>query len=226
MKPCFFLFVIVYLSLSNLKILSVQYCLITFGGSVLFVLLLSIIIYYGRGMVQKNRDLYRQIKERDQLAEQLKQMALHCEQLTQSVPQRILFAETLHATSLQTGNMQTGDIQQRQLVYRLQKHILDDKNYLGFDIDRNELVIALSTNRTTLSETVKTVTGKTLMEYINLLRLEKAKQTLDKYPKFTVKAVAEECGFNHRTFYRLFKAHYNFSPAKYRKTTDKTSNTV
>ena len=56
------------------------------------------------------------------------------------------------------------------------------------------------------------------MEFINLLRLEKAKQTLDKCPGFTVKAVAEECGFNHRTFYRLFKEQYNFSPAKYRKT--------
>ena len=193
---------------------------IIFGESVFLVLLLGIILYYNRVMTQKNRDFYRQIRERDQLAEQLKQMTLRCEQLTLFVPHTTRHVETLLATSLHDGDTQ------QQLVYRLQKHILDDKNYFEFEIDRNELVIALSTNRTTLSEAVKAVTGKTLMEYINLLRLEKAKQTLDKCPEFTVKAIAEECGFNHRTFYRLFKEHYHFSPAKYRSKESATSSSA
>ena len=194
-----------------------NYFLLTFSGCILLVFLLAAVLYYSRITVRKNRDLHRQLTEGDRLIKEIKQMTSHYEQVTQPViePYR-LFVETLQATSLQTG-----DMQQRRLVCRLQKYLLDDNNYLKDDLDREELVKALNTNRTTLSRTIKTVTGKTLMEYINLMRLEKARQILDNCPGFTVKAVAEDCGFNYRTFYRLFREHYHFSPAKYRNSADR-----
>ena len=119
--------------------------------------------------------------------------------------------------TLYTMPSQKGYTQQLQLVYHLRKYILEHINYFSFDIERDKLGIALSTTYTILSETVKTITGKTLMEYINLVRLEKARQMLENNPEQTVKAIAEECGFNHRAFIRLFREHYSFSPSKYRK---------
>ena len=179
------------------------------------VIILLIIFYtlYSRLRQQKIRGLYRKIKEQDRLAEELEKMTLQYEQLAQSVSQTDNRpVETGRALSLQTGEMQ-----QQQIVYRLRKYILDNQNDTKIDIDRDELAAALTTNRTTLSNAVKALTGKTLMEYVNLLRLEKARQLLDSHPKFTVEAVAEACGFTYRTFYRLFKEHYNFSPAEYRR---------
>ena len=190
-----------------------NYFLFALGGCFLLALTLGIWMYYSRTIVRKNRGLYRQIKEQDRLAAELEQMTFLYGQLAQSTTQPV---ETGRAPSLQHGN-----IQQRQFVFHLQKYILDDRNYARIDIDRDDLAVALSTNRTTLSEAVRMVTGKTLMEYISLLRLEKAKQMLDSPSGFTVEAIAEECGFTYRTFYRLFKEHYHFSPSEYRKMVEK-----
>ena len=120
--------------------------------------------------------------------------------------------ETLHASSLQTG-----DIQQQQLVYQLQKYILDNKNHFGLEMERDVLYIALSTNRKALSEAVRVVTGEQLLDYINRMLLNKARKMLEERPNLPVKAIAENCGFTYRSFNRLFREHFYFSPAKYRK---------
>jgi AraC-like DNA-binding protein len=78
--------------------------------------------------------------------------------------------------------------------------------------------LALATNRSYLFEAVRTITGKTPMEYIHTLQLNEARQMLDIHPDLTVEAIAADCGFNNRqTFYRLFKEQYDISPAEYRK---------
>ena len=109
------------------------------------------------------------------------------------------------------------DQQYRQLVSRLHNYLLKDRYYAKPDIHRDELISALSTNRTTLSEAVRVVTNNTLMGYLHILRLEEAKRMLDTHPELTIEAVAEKCGFNLRTFYRLFIERYHITPAKYRK---------
>jgi len=41
---------------------------------------------------------------------------------------------------------------------------------------------------------------------------------LDAHSKFTMEAIAMECGFNtYRTFYRLFKEKYKLTPTEYGK---------
>ena len=108
------------------------------------------------------------------------------------------------------------ELQSRQLVSRLRNYVLKDRYYAKPDINRDELILALSTNRTTLSEAVRAVTNNTLMGYLNVLRLEEAKRMLDTHPKLTIETIAEKCGFNLRTFYRLFNERYHLTPAKYR----------
>ena len=107
-------------------------------------------------------------------------------------------------------------LQYRQLVSRLRNYVLKDRYFTKPDINRDELILALSTNRTTLSEAVRAVTNNTLMGYLNVLRLEEAKRMLDAHPELTIETIAEKCGFNLRTFHRLFNEHYHITPAKYR----------
>jgi two-component system response regulator YesN len=72
----------------------------------------------------------------------------------------------------------------------------------------------------------KEATGCNLNDYINQLRLQKAKQLLLE-TNYTVKEIVSMCGFNHeRSFFRSFTQSEGISPSKYRelnKTAHKTS---
>lgn len=152
-------------------------------------------IFHSQQMRRKNRALYHQIKERDKLALELDSSVSH-----------------------KVDSLQGSTQQQYELVARLRKYLLCDRNFAQPNVNRDGLVAALETNRTTLSESVKAVTGKTLIDYIRSLQMEEARQMLEANPNYTIEAIAEASGFNSlSTFYRLFKECYNISPSEYRK---------
>jgi len=81
----------------------------------------------------------------------------------------------------------------------------------------DELAVNLGTNRTSLFAAVKAITGKTLQEYISVMKLNEARQLLEATTK-PLDSIIELCGFASKsTFYRLFSEHYNMPPAEYRK---------
>jgi AraC-like DNA-binding protein len=172
-----------------------------FWISIMFVLAvvsLFIILHYYRKKQRAYRALFLQIKEQDRLSGELEQMRI--DQLAQEQP-----GNDTNAASL-------------QLVMRLREYLLQDEIFAKADIDLDTLPNVLFTNRTYLYRAVKLVTGKTLQEYINLLRMETAKCKLETDFSLTIETIAEQCGFNSRsTFYRLFIAQYKLSPAEYRR---------
>lgn len=181
-----------------------NYFLFALGGCVLLTLLLGVAFYYNRVVTRKNIDLYKRIKEHDRLEEELAQ-------------QRAL-AEQAQESAEETPAALAGDRRQRELVDRLHDYLLRDRNLLQDDLNRDELTSALGTNRNTLTNAVRAVTGKTPMEYIRTIRIEQARHLLDRHPELTVEAVAYDCGFNaSNTFYRLFRKQYGISPTEYRK---------
>ena len=184
-----------------------NYFLFALGGCILMFLLLGGAVYYNRVVANKNRGLYRQIKEQDRLAEELVQLTNYYETQNSS--------EASPDTTVQPF---PGNRQQRELVTRLREYLLADGNLSSIDINRDELSSALGTNRNTLSVATKVVTGKTLIEYIRIMQLEEVRKLLDTHPELTVEAIASDCGFNSLpTLYRLFRKHYGISPAEYRK---------
>lgn len=70
----------------------------------------------------------------------------------------------------------------------MRTYLQNEGNLSDSGVSRKKLVLALGTNRNTLSGAVKAVTGKTLMKYIRLLQLEEALQMLDQHPELTIEA--------------------------------------
>ena len=191
-----------------------NYFLFALGGCVLLAIALGIWINRNRTILKKNRGLYRQIKEQDRLAEELEAMTKQYEEVSQLIPSASdddIAVETRCIASL------PGNKQQRQLVSRLRDYLLKDKYFATYDIDIQKLVPEMATNRTSLFEALKAVTGKTPMEYINYLRLNEAKRLLD-HSDLTIETIALDCGFTtSSTFYRQFRERYRITPTVYRK---------
>ena len=189
-----------------------NYFLFASGGCVLLTIALGIWIYHSRTVVRKNRGLYRQIKEQDRLAEKIEEVRNEYEKLIQSIKSDGVEDETA---------LLSASMRQRELVVRLHHYLLRDRNFTNPGvIDSHELAANVLSNKTTLHEAIKAVTGKTMQEYVQYLRLEEAKRMLEDNIFHTIEEIVEECGFKSRsTLYRLFGERYNISPGEYRKMT-------
>ena len=176
----------------------------------------GIFVWNRRKIMGKNRALYHQIKEQDRLAEELKQ-TLHYDTSDESISH---LAGTKTQDQDQDQNvvsLQNGDARQRQLVAQLNNYLFCNQNFAKQNIDTAKLAANLATNRTSLFVAVKSITGKTLQEYINIMKMNNARQLLETSPE-SLDVIIEKCGFASKsTFYRLFREYYNMPPVEYRK---------
>lgn len=80
-----------------------------------------------------------------------------------------------------------------------------------------DLCKAVNMSESLLSACFKTVTGKTIIEYINDLRIDKAKQLLTE-TDMRITDISYELGFNDGAYFnRVFKKTVNLTPFAYRK---------
>lgn len=176
-----------------------HYFLFAVGLSGVLVLLLAGVFYYNRQMAAKNRKLYERIKEQDRLTDNLFRIAHTVEAAPDSCNPVTLNEHYL-------------------LVARLREYLHSDERLTCTEINRDEIITALGTNRKKLNDAVRAITGKSTMEYMRLLKIEEARKILELNPDMTLEEITYTCGFNNpSTFYRLFRKQCGITPAEYRK---------
>jgi YesN/AraC family two-component response regulator len=89
--------------------------------------------------------------------------------------------------------------------------------YTNVNLNVSQIADRLDVNLTYLSRQFKQKTGVGLLDYIQRVRLEDAKQRLAN-PEVSIKQTAEEVGFyNSISFIRVFKKHEGITPGAYKK---------
>ncbi len=101
----------------------------------------------------------------------------------------------------------------------------EKQQYINPKLSLNELAKIFNTNSSYLSRIVNYKKGKGFSDYINDLRLEYCINDLltqEMYRKFTIKAIAEECGYKSgESFSRIFFKKYGIYPSYYIKEIEK-----
>ena len=107
-----------------------------------------------------------------------------------------------------------------KMAERIQDWIAAD-GFVRSGLTIKELSDLLYTNRTYLSEFIKTTYAMSFRDWITGLRIEYAKRLLTQYPKLTVADISERSGFiSPSHFTRLFKENAGCTPVKWRKKTN------
>lgn len=92
---------------------------------------------------------------------------------------------------------------------------IDAEGYIQSGLTIKKLADMLQTNRTYLSEYIKTTYGASFRDWITGLRINYAKRLLAQYPRLTVADISERSGFlSPSHFIRLFKENSGCTPAK------------
>ncbi len=155
-------------------------------------MLLASYVVYSRRLREKNRALYRRIREGEHLETEV-------EQVIRSLPEENLSRDL-------------------RLFMRLNELLRSEELYTDPALSRDELAARLGTNRTYLSDAVRACTdGLTVRQYLNHIRLKHAGRLLAESDAVQVDSVCADCGFTSRSvFFRLFREQYGMSPARFR----------
>ncbi len=105
------------------------------------------------------------------------------------------------------------------LIKRLQEFILN--NISKPEISTTQLAYELNTSRTNLHRKLKSLLGMSTTEYIRKIRLEKAKEYLEK-SDMTLTEICYDVGFNPGSYFsKCFKEMYGVNPSEYKRKWEK-----
>lgn len=121
-------------------------------------------------------------------------------------PQLYCFEQSLDT------NLQTPDLEEKVLQW------IQMRGYTRPKINMEELAKELSSNRTYLSGFINSHYECSYYKWIAGLRIEEAKNMLQRNPELTITQISENVGFSsHSHFSRLFTEKEKLSPAKWRE---------
>lgn len=105
-----------------------------------------------------------------------------------------------------------------QLLERLLHHMQTSRPYIKCDLKLEDLAMALSVNRQTLSQLLNKHYSQGFTQFLREYRISEAKKLIDLRPELSMEGVGSEAGFrSNSAFYEAFKKIENCTPAEYKK---------
>ena len=172
------------------------------------LLIIALVVWNNKRINEKNKALYRQIKERDRLVEQF------------TTHKEALESDSSQPTETEMNGKTSENIEKKKqylIVNQMNDYLMNDRNFAKPDINIDKIARQIGVSRTALYQAIKDVKGdEKPQEYIYTFRLEEARRLLDKTDE-QIKLIASVCGYTPSTFFRQFQEKYKISPAEYRK---------
>ena len=163
----------------------------------------------------KNRMLAKLINEkladkekRDQQSEEYEQFAISSEieledRLLEKEQEEQCESSDEDDTEVASGEKD----ENRQIFKELNRIVVQDRLYLSPELSREDLAQIVHLNNARFARMIKECTGTNFNGYINELRIDYAIQLLKTHPHYTIRAIADEAGFNSAPIlYSLFKS--------------------
>ena len=134
--------------------------------------------------------------------------------------ERIQLRKEIEAEGKRIINTSNGKESEENKFQTIKNYIKKNKRFLDptFSLERLSSEMGISTSK--LSHLINQESGYNFPDYINLLRVEKAKKYLIKsdFSTYTIVAIGLECGFNSKsTFYTAFKKFTNVTPSEFKE---------
>ena len=96
---------------------------------------------------------------------------------------------------------------------RMDKEVTEKKLYLDGNLNRRKLMRIAGVDKNRFGMMMRKYAKTNFSGYINSKRMQYAAQLITEHPEYTMKQVAETCGFNSQsTFFRVFKSVFGITP--------------
>ncbi|MCI4671484.1 MAG: AraC family transcriptional regulator [Bacteroidia bacterium] len=146
-------------------------------------------------------------------------VALARPEFLQGLPEilRVEKEEDLLPSPYETSSL---SVEKKNLYHKqLTSYLISDKIYLEQDLTLSELSSRLKINTRYLSQVINELEDSSFIDFINKLRIERAKEMLrhPAYQYYTIVAIANEVGFKSKSaFYNAFKKFTHMTPSAFK----------
>ena len=116
---------------------------------------------------------------------------------------------------MKNESFEGGDSDDFERFKLMDQAVTERKLFLDADINRHQLMSLAGVDKNRFALMMRNCAHTNLAGYINAKRMEYALQLIKEHPDYTMKNIAEACGFSSQsTFFRVFKSFYGITPTE------------
>lgn len=110
------------------------------------------------------------------------------------------------------------EAENKKIFKDLNRIVVQDQLYLSPELSREDLAQIVHLNNARFARMIKENTGTNFNGYVNELRINYAIKLLKQHPNYTIRAIADEAGFNSTPIlYSMFKKKTGMTPYEFKK---------
>ena len=167
----------------------------------------------------KNKILAKFINER--LARKKDGQSLNVDEqlmISQDIEDESILFDNQEEVADEASKVSGEEEENKKIFVELNRIVVQDQLYLSSELSREDLAQLVHLNNARFARMIKECTGTNFNGYINDLRIDHAIKLLKLHPNYTIRAMADEAGFNSTPIlYNLFKKKTGMTPYEFKK---------